>query len=293
MIAFINAKLNFGLNIIRRRDDGYHELETLFYPVGLYNGTPENPEPFCDILEITSVPEEVNDNFRFTGRLIDCPKEKNLVYRSVSLFRERMRENGKNPGGFAIWLDKHIPDGAGLGGGSADASFTLKILNTLTGTPFTREELIEMASRLGADCPFFIENRPVYASGIGEVMTSAPVSLEGYWAVVIKPEISISTKEAFGGITPRIPKKSIREITSLPPEKWMEAGLSNDFEESVFPEYPQLRELKEMLLSMGAVYSAMSGSGSSIFGIFPHRQSARKSWNVCTSSGLSTFLCRL
>lgn len=266
MIKFVNAKLNLGLNIVRRRPDGYHDLETVFYPVGLHNGTPRNPEPFCDILEIT--PSE-NTEFVFTGRQVDCPLEKNLVYKAWKLYKERYPELGE----YRIQLEKHLPDGAGLGGGSADASFVLKMLNELSGFPFSDEELADMALKLGADCPFFIYNRPCFAQGVGERMEEIVLDLSGWWCLLVKPEISISTKEAFAGVTPMKPEKSLKEIVRLEVSEW-NGLMENDFEASLFPNHPVLEEIKEKMYDIGAANAAMSGSGSTIFGLFDVKEKA-------------------
>ena len=296
MISFVNAKINLGLNILRKRQDGYHDLETVFYPVGLYNGSPLNPESFCDILEIHPYDSFHKDEFKFSDNHIDCPLEKNLVFKAVSAFRNALKEKGTEAGKMCVSLDKHIPDGAGLGGGSADASFTLLSLNSLFDNPFSKEELISLAGRLGADCPFFIENRPVLATGIGEIMRPVDLDLAGYWTLILKPDIYISTKEAFSGIIPSQPEHNLASIISLPPEEWEEAGMKNDFEPHIFSKYPLLVTLKNFLMEQGASYSAMSGSGSSIFGLFPDENSARNAYyrfrEAHNSSSLS-FLCKL
>lgn len=268
MIRFVNAKLNLGLNIVRKRPDGYHELETLFYPVGNYNGTPENPEPFCDILEIT--PAEKTE-FVFSGRPIDCPLEKNLVYKAWKVFKENYPELPE----FRIHLEKHLPDGAGLGGGSADASAVFCMLNDLCGLPFDDDRLAAMALRLGADCPFFIYNRPCYAEGVGEVLEPVDVDLSGWWCLLVKPEISISTKEAFAGVTPGEPEYSLKETLMLPPDKWP-GRMVNHFEGSLFPNHTVLSDIKETLLSKGVVYASMSGSGSTVFGLFRRKEEAEE-----------------
>lgn len=280
MIKFVNAKLNLGLNIIRKRDDGYHELQTLFYPVGLYNGSPVNPEPFCDILEIHLSDSGQEDELSFSGNPIDCPPEKNLVYKAVGVFRTAMLRKGYSLPGCKIRLDKHIPDGAGLGGGSADASFTLLALNELRSDVFSKKELIEMALSLGADCPFFIENSPVIAEGIGEIMSPCELNLTGNWAVIVKPDVHVSTKEAFSGITPRTPDRNIPDIIRHPVSEWETEGLKNDFEDHIFQLYPQLRSIKDSLAAKGALYSSMSGSGSAIFGIYPGRESALNAYSL-------------
>ena len=266
MIKIINAKLNLGLNIVRKREDGYHDLETVFYPVGKYNGTPENPEPFCDILEIT--PSDKTE-FEFSGRKVDCPLERNLVYKAWKVFKESYKDLKE----YRIHLEKHMPDGAGLGGGSADASGVLLMLNELSGMPFGRERLAKLALTLGADCPFFIYNSPCYAEGVGERLELIDVDLSGWWCLLVKPEVSISTKEAFAGITPCIPLTSLKDIVRLNVEDW-QAQMVNDFEESIFPRHSCLKDIKENIIKYGAVYAAMSGSGSTVFGIFKRKEIA-------------------
>lgn len=296
MIKFVNAKLNIGLNIIRKREDGYHELQTLFIPVGLFNGTPENPEPFCDILEINMNEEAGGDRYLFTGNTIDCPTEKNLVYKAVELFKKELLLAGERFPSFSVTLEKHIPDGAGLGGGSADASFTLACLNELCGMPFSKDKLKKMAVLLGADCAFFIENRPMLASGIGEIMTPLSPKLDNCWAVIIKPDVYIPTKEAFSSITPTPPTKAIEDIVALPVEQWEDAGLKNDFETPLFAKHPLLPNIKQRLKENGALYAAMSGSGSSIFGIFSSEGAAREAFNALCKEWPEQyrhFLCKL
>jgi len=282
MIGFVNAKVNIGLQIVRRREDGYHDLQTVFYPVGLYAGAPENPESFCDILEIVPSGEE-GVRFMFTGRKVDCPREDNLVCRAVSLFEKRVSGDGRvlidslqASGVHGAWrvgldirLDKHLPDGAGMGGGSADASFTLRMLNTMLAEEerFTDSELAGMALELGADCPFFIYNRPMYGEGVGEKLSDIPLDLSGYWLVSVKPEVHVSTREAFAGVTPHEGNVDLRKLPSIPVEQW-QSVVKNDFEDSIFPQYPVLRSIKESLISSGALYASMSGSGSSVYGIF-------------------------
>lgn len=266
MIKFVNAKLNLGLNIVKRRADGYHDLETVFYPVGVHNGTPENTEGFCDILEI--IPSD-HTEFRFLGRQVDCPIEKNLVYKAWRVFKDEYPELGE----YLITLEKHLPDGAGLGGGSADASFVLLMLNELNGQPFDKDRLAKMALRLGADCPFFIFNRPCYAEGVGERLEPIELDLSGWWCVLVKPSVSISTKEAFAGVKPQRPEKSLREIVGSDVVEW-QGSMVNDFEGSLFPGHPLFAEIKDKLLEKGASYAAMSGSGSTVFGLFQAKYDA-------------------
>ncbi|MCH5214165.1 MAG: 4-(cytidine 5'-diphospho)-2-C-methyl-D-erythritol kinase [Muribaculaceae bacterium] len=295
MIRFVNAKLNLGLNVVTRRPDGYHELETLFYPVGLYNGTPENATPFCDILEVSELPDSDADRFSFSGRTIYCPIENNLCYKALSVFRTALGDNPEANRRFKISLYKAIPDGAGLGGGSADATFVLKELNALCGTPFSNDTLADMALKLGADCPFFIENTPAFAKGVGEKLQPVSLSLAGMWTVIIKPPVYVSTREAFKGITPAPPARSILEIISLPVAEWQAAGLINDFEAGIFALHPHLKELKAVLYDGGALYASMSGSGSSLFGIFSTRESAERLYADLAARipDCETFLCKL
>lgn len=295
MIKFINAKINLGLDILRKRADGYHELETLFYPVGLFNGTPENPEPFGDVLEIHLSQSRGKDEYSFTGNAIDCPQDKNLVCKAIRAFRDYIKD--KNivsvpQDGFRISLDKHIPDGAGLGGGSADATFTILEANRLYGFPLKREELITVAKSVGADCPFFIENRPVVASGIGEIMRPIDLNLSGFWAVIVKPDIHISTREAFAGITPAESAVRIPDIICHPVAEWRSKGLKNDFEPHIFKIFPLLADIKTSLYIAGAEYAAMSGSGSSVFGLFNSREAALKTYRL-SKEKYFCYLCKL
>lgn len=285
MITFPNAKINIGLRITRRRPDGYHDLETLFQPVGIYSGTPQNPVSFCDMLEI-NFSQAGEERFAFSGRPIDCPLEKNLVFKAVRLFEGKIAEKVIRDGRIAdpeksdrkfeildrkfdVSLVKNLPDGAGLGGGSADASFVLRMLNELTGSPFSDHELEVMALSLGADCPVFIKNRACYAEGVGERMEPVDLGLEGKWCVIVKPQVYISTKEAFAGVVPKADpdRFPLKELGRLPVSEWKEVAV-NDFEASVFPRYPELSDIKERLYSLGAEYASMSGSGSALFGLF-------------------------
>lgn len=277
MIRFVNAKINIGLNVVAKREDGYHDLNTVFFPVGLECGLPHQPEPFDDILEVSFDGGEVSGcRFQFVGRRIDCPPKKNLVVKAASEFlgkyNNKVSDLGKF-GMFEITLDKHLPDGAGLGGGSADAAFTLDMLNDITGSHFTKEELLVMAAKIGADCPFFLENRPCYGSGIGDVLTPIDLNLKGKTLLIVKPDIHVSTTEAFSGIKPKEPDFDLRFLPFLPLKEW-KFKVKNDFETTVFDVHPQLREIKENLYSSGAFYASMSGSGSAIYGIYDDREVA-------------------
>ena len=271
MIKFVNAKINIGLNIVSKREDGYHNLETVFYPIGLECGLPHQPDPFDDVMEVTYDGGEVSGcRFQFVGRKIDCPPKKNLVVKAASAFLSRYNSYNDDLGKFGMFeitLDKHLPDGAGLGGGSADASFTLQMLNEVTGEHFSKEELMKMALKLGADCPFFLENIPCFASGIGEILSPIELNLKDYTILIVKPDIHVSTADAFACITPRKPDFDLRFLPYLPIEDWKDK-VFNDFETTVFEKHPELRDIKNHLYESGAIYASMSGSGSAIYGIF-------------------------
>ena len=251
MITFPNAKINLGLNIVSKRPDGYHNLETVFYPLAIK-----------DALEVIVKDGQGRDTFFESGIKVDASPETNLVMRALSL----MRKHYDFPF-VEVYLLKKIPFGAGLGGGSADASFMLKLLNQTFQLNASDGELIRLAVQLGADCPFFIYNHPVFATGIGEVFERIELSLKGYYFVLIKPEIHVPTKDAFALISPKQPKHSLKEIVKLPVAEWR-GLMENDFEESVFAKYPAIGDIKNSLYRQGALYASMSGSGSSVYGIF-------------------------
>ncbi len=279
MIRFVNAKINIGLGVVRRRADGYHDLETIFYPVGLHNGTPVNPEAFSDVLEITT--GAACDSFSSRGDVIECPPEKNLVWKAMKAFREYVAMH--NPAtmlseGFDILLDKHLPSQAGLGGGSADAAFTVAMLNELSGSPLGEAEMIEITAKLGADCPFFIRNTPSIATGIGEKLSPVEDKLKGMWCVIVKPLENISTKEAFANVTPSGTEGTLLPLYSLDVDKWR-GCVVNDFERSFFLMHPHCREIKNSLYANGAVYASLSGSGSAFYGIFADLQTAKNALN--------------
>lgn len=251
MITFPNAKINLGLAVVAKRADGYHDLETVFYPVGIKDALEivERSEPGCTL--------------HVSGIQVTGNQEDNLV---VKAYRKLEKQYGLK--GVNIYLHKHIPFGAGMGGGSADAAFMLKLLNDHFNIGLSLDELERIAGELGADCPFFIRNTPVFAEGTGNLFSQIDFSLKGYYLAVVKPPVGVSTKDAFGGIVPRKPEHSVREIVeTMPVERWKEL-LENDFERTVFPLYPELAQIKEQLYHSGALYACMSGSGSSLFGIF-------------------------
>lgn len=280
MIRFVNAKINIGLQIVGKRSDGYHNLQTVFYPVGIYAGLPDNPTPFCDILEITRRGER-GIEFGFSGNEVKCSEDKNLVSRAARLYSEVVGIDD----GVRIGLNKHLPDGAGMGGGSADASFTLSMLNEMKKEEkrLSDHQLAELALQLGADCPFFIYNRPMYGSGVGEILEPINLDLSGFWLVVIKPKIYISTKEAFAGVKPIPGNIDLRTLNRDNITEW-QGLVKNDFEDSVFPLYPLLGEIKSRLIDYGAVYASMSGSGSSIYGIFMEKTAAQEAIGIFKES---------
>lgn len=252
MITFPNAKINLGLNITEKRPDGYHNLETVFYPI-----------PLEDALEIT-IGKDTKQKFNLypSGIVIDGNPENNLVVKAYQMLEERF-----DLPPIDIYLYKRIPSGAGLGGGSADAAYMLKLLNQTFSLELAVEELEIYAAKLGADCAFFIRNEPTFAEGIGNVFSPVSLSLKGYHLVLIKPDIFVSTKAAFSLIKPQKPVEPLKEIIQYPISEWKER-MVNDFEGSVFPQYPEIAQIKELLYNEGAIYAAMSGSGSSVFGIF-------------------------
>ena len=254
MIVYPNAKINIGLNVVEKRPDGYHNLETVFYPIGLQ-----------DILEIQELDTDVPDcgyRLKLTGSLLDGSPEDNLVVRAFKLLK---REFDLPP--VSIGLYKHIPTGAGLGGGSADAAFTVKTLNDRFKLGLTTQQMEDYCAQLGADCPFFIQNKPVFATGIGNVFHPIELNLKYKQLVLVKPDVFVSTKDAYAKVNVRHPEKQLPELLSQPIETWKDTVV-NDFETSVFSKYPEIAAIKDKLYDMGAVYASMSGSGSSVFGIF-------------------------
>lgn len=248
MIIFPNIKINIGLNIVSKREDGYHNIETIFYPVNHH-----------DILEIID-----SDRFEFinTGIEIDCPADNNLCVKAYNLLNE-----SHNLPPVKIILHKIVPFGTGLGAGSSNAAHTLILLNEKFNLKIPDQELINIATKIGADCAFFIKNKPVFAEGVGNIFTDIKLDLTGHFLVLCFPRVSVSTSDAYAGCTPRIPQKSLREQIQNPIESWKDL-IKNDFENSVFVKHKILSEIKKELYNSGAIYAQMSGSGSAIFGIF-------------------------
>lgn len=255
MINFPIAKINLGLNVVSKRDDGYHNLETVFYPV-----------PIKDALEVFPMedgfPSDVRCDLKVTNLFIDGDEQKNLVVKAYNMIAQDYELPRVH-----VHLYKHIPTQAGMGGGSSDCAYMIRLLNEMFSLGMSDEKMIGYAARLGADCAFFIKAQPAYAEGIGEKLQPISIDLSGCKMLVVRPNIPVSTKEAFSLITPQVPKKNCLDIVRQPIETWKDE-LVNDFERSVFAIHPEIGRLKEMMYEQGAVYAAMSGSGSSVFGLF-------------------------
>lgn len=251
MVSFPPCKINLGLNVLRKRSDGYHDIETCFYPIG-----------WSDILEV--IPSHA---FAFTtsGESIPGELSENLCVRAYHLLQNEFHLPPVH-----IHLHKILPTGAGLGGGSSDAAWTLRLLNEIFELKLSNEVLSQKAARLGSDCAFFIGDVPMLGTGRGEVLTPIDVSLKGMYLALVKPEVHISTAQAYAGIVPHQPVDSLTEVLKLPFEAWRER-LKNDFEQTVFHKFPVVGEVKHALYASGAVYACMSGSGSAVFGIFTDR----------------------
>lgn len=259
MISFPNCKINLGLNIIHKRKDGYHDLETVFYPIDL--------KDIIEVIENSATSPNDAVEFSATGLQIPGEAKENLCLKACSLLRYHF----PNIPAIKMHLHKSIPMGAGLGGGSADGAFVLKLLNEKFSLSLTEKKLEELALQLGSDCPFFILNRPVFASGRGEVMEPIELDLSSYSFVIINPGIHIHTGNAFSSINPSTPSHSIKKIITQDPKTW-KSQLVNDFEAPAFLQFPELKAIKKELYRTGAVYSSMTGSGSSFFGIYPKNQ---------------------
>ena len=258
MIIFPEAKINLGLRIVRKRPDGYHDLETCFTKI-----------PLCDALEVLP-----------SDRLLweddpDVPED-NLV---IKAYRALHAVRGTDLPPVQILLRKRIPSGAGLGGGSSDAISAIRLFNELLTDKLTDEELREIARSLGADCPFFLKDTPQYAEGIGDLLEPIELPIKGMRLTLVFPELFISTKEAFAGVTPREPSEHLKETLKRPISEWKE-HLKNDFEESLFPKYPELPRIKDLLYDAGATYASMSGSGSTMFALSVLELSLPKSYNI-------------
>jgi 4-diphosphocytidyl-2-C-methyl-D-erythritol kinase len=249
MVSFPNCKINLGLNIVNKRNDGYHDIETVFFPVHLK-----------DALEVI---EKEKFEFSTSGFPIEGETEKNLCIRAFHLLKKDLPHLPM----VQMHLHKAIPMGAGLGGGSADGTFTLKLLNKKFELNLSEKQLINYSMQLGSDCPFFILNKPCFATGRGEMLEQIELDLSLYKIAIVRPAIHISTAWAFANINPLKPVKSIKQIIQQPITTWKD-DLINDFENPVFAKYPEIKEIKDKLYDKGAIYASMSGSGSAVYGIF-------------------------
>ena len=256
MITFPIAKINLGLNVVEKRADGYHNLETVFYPV-----------PIKDALEVQvmdeAFPSDVDCDLKVSNMLIEGDEQRNLVVRAYQLLKSDYPQLPRSHA--HLW--KGIPTQAGMGGGSSDCAYMIRLLNEMFQLQLSDGQMMDYAARLGADCAFFIKSTPCYAEGIGEKLEEIALDLSDWYVGVVRPDIPVPTKEAFSRIHPHYPRKNCREVVQQPVETWKDE-LINDFEESVFALHPEIGEVKERLYQMGAAYAAMSGSGSALFGLF-------------------------
>ena len=256
MICFPNAKINIGLRVTGKRPDGYHNIESILYPIGL-----------TDMLEISEQEKIYGKGISLvtTGIKIDSPPEENLVFRTTELLR---KEYSIPP--LDIHLHKLIPTGSGLGGGSSDTSFLLRILNENFNIGITEEKLHAIASDIGSDCPFFLNNSSAFISGRGEKIQRIFLDLSRFYLVVVYPDIYIDTGLAYSQITPSKPGLSLKKLIKYPVSQWKE-NIFNDFEKPVFLEFPHIKKIKEKLYRMGAIYSSLTGSGSAVYGLFDEK----------------------
>lgn len=275
MICFPNAKINLGLNITEKRPDGFHNIETVFYPIGWNDALEVIVSDSASVLDsartdkhsVIAQTDKHSDtknefNLHLSGLPISGNIEDNLLYKAYQIIKQT-----KALPPIDVYLHKNLPMGAGLGGGSADAAFFINLLNEQFELNLTEEKRINIARQLGSDCAFFINNKPLFATEKGDVFSSISVDLSAYYGVVVYPNVHSNTKEAYSLVKPKQPQQSIPEILKLPIEQWKDL-LVNDFEESIFSKYPIVKEVKETLYQKGALYACMSGSGSAVFGLF-------------------------
>lgn len=258
-----NCKINIGLDVLRRRADGYHDLSTVMMPVvGLY-----------DVVEVVPIEGEENE-FHSLGLVVDCPADQNLCIKAARLMQQRY-----GVGAVSITLDKRVPFGAGLGGGSSDATAVLVAMNDIFSLALDEQTLIDLASELGSDTAFFVRNTPQLCEGRGEIMTPVELNLGGKWLVLVKPDEGVSTREAYAGVKPAEPALSLTERLAKPIEEWQNS-VKNDFEPSVFAAHPVIADVKQQLIDAGALYASMSGSGSTVFGLFAEKEKAQQFLSV-------------
>ena len=255
MITFPIAKINLGLNVVEKRADGYHNLQTVFFPV-----------PLLDALDVQEMgaefPSQYDCDLKVSNIHIDGDEQRNLVVRAYNLLKQDFPDMPR----VHAHLYKGIPTQAGMGGGSSDCGFMITLLNKMFNLGLSDEQMIQYAARLGADCAFFILNKPCYAEGIGEKLHPIDLSLSGWYLSLVRPDIPVSTREAFALIKPHYPEFNCKEVVQLPVEEWR-GKLTNDFEDSVFAVHPELGAVKDRLYQLGATYAAMSGSGSTLFAL--------------------------
>ena len=269
MITFPIAKINLGLNVVEKRPDGYHNLQTVFYPVPLTDALEVLPmdrafpaPTDCD-LKVTAAATVAAGSAAGISPFDTGDEQRNLVVRAYNALKA---DHPALPRCHAH-LYKAIPTQAGMGGGSSDCAYMIRLLNEMFALGLTKQQQMDYAARLGADCAFFIKSRPCYAEGIGEQLEDIDLDLSGWHIAVVRPDIPVPTREAFSRIRPHYPAKNCRDVVRQPVDTWA-AELVNDFEESVFALHPELAAVKEHLYNMGATYAAMSGSGSALFGLF-------------------------
>ncbi len=267
MILFPNAKINIGLNIVKKRADGYHNIESVFYPVALYDA--------LEVIENNNHGKE-RITFSFSGIEIPGNSDSNLCCRAFQLIAtDYVLPNIK------IHLHKHIPIGAGLGGGSADAAFFIRLLNDKLKLGIPLDEMHNYARQLGSDCSFFINNKPVFAKGTGDQSETINLNLSNYFIALIYPNIHVNTAKAYSRVIPKIPSRTLKnDIVNLPIEQWKEF-IHNDFEDTIFIQFPELKIIKNRLYSLGAEYAAMSGSGSTLYGIFKKKTDLKTHFTNC------------
>lgn len=255
MITFPIAKINLGLNVVEKRADGYHNLQTVFFPV-----------PLLDALDVQEMgaefPSQYDCDLKVSNIHIDGDEQRNLVVRAYNLLKQDFPDMPR----VHAHLYKGIPTQAGMGGGSSDCGFMITLLNKMFNLGLSDEQMIQYAARLGADCAFFILNKSCYAEGIGEKLQPIQLSLSGWYLSLVRPDIPVSTREAFALIKPHYPEFNCKEVVQLPVEEWR-GKLTNDFEDSVFAVHPELGAVKDRLYQLGATYAAMSGSGSTLFAL--------------------------
>ncbi len=253
MLAFSNAKINLGLNILNKRADGYHNIESIFIPVNLY-----------DVVEIIQSKKTTVTNY---GKKINGPCEENLCYKAWELMHEKYDVKPIN-----IHILKRIPMGAGLGGGSSNAAFTIMLINDLFNLNLSIDTLKSLSHKIGSDCSFFIENKPKLVKETGNILEDINLELAAYKIAIVNPKIHISTIEAYKNCIPKLSSNNLKEVIKLPVEDW-EGKINNDFENWAFETYPSIKETKEKLYSLGAVFASMTGSGSTVIGLFKKNQS--------------------